>query len=144
MKLVVEKSGGKKEDAGKQDLSYIPEEWVSLWEQGVTVQALYAMDRIMAYGAAKYGKDNFRLVSPDRYWVAMGRHWDAHSRGELVDKDTGELHMHHVGCNAGILCILLGSKPEPRCTELSKAIGTAIIRRDPRAAAAIFQAIGLT
>lgn len=60
---------------------------------------------VLAHGAKKYGRFNWRHVAPERYLAAAVRHLYAWERGELVDEESG-LHpgLHALAC----VLILLG------------------------------------
>ena len=60
--------------------------------------ALESVAKVMKFGAAKYGKDNWRLAKGEdveRYKEAALRHLVADCSGELVDQDSGNLHIEH-------------------------------------------------
>ena len=79
---------GRKDDASKARCDLLPP------------RALEAVARVLAYGASKYGANNWRLV-PDlraRYTAATLRHLLAAMRGEVHDADTGEDHLAHAAC----------------------------------------------
>ena len=54
---------------------------------------------IMTYGAGKYKPNNWQKVEAWRYHAALLRHLEAIDRGEDYDKESGMLHIAHVGCN---------------------------------------------
>lgn len=78
---------GKKYDGGKPMLALLP--FIALIEIG----------KVMTFGAAKYGKDNWKLVEPAKYEHALFRHLFAWMSGEDRDEETGLLHLAHAGCN---------------------------------------------
>lgn len=60
--------------------------------------ALGLVATVMAYGAEKYEKDNWKLATGtdiDRYLDAALRHLSAHCSGELIDEESGNSHMSH-------------------------------------------------
>lgn len=64
-------------------------------------KALRAVASVMAYGAEKYKKDNWKKVEdPDRYMSAMFRHFSDIQEGETHDPESGLLHAAHLACNA--------------------------------------------
>ena len=85
-----------KEDNGKPKLSLVP------------LQILYDIAVVREYGCEKYpngGKDNWKLVSADRYRDAMFRHMIAYIRDPAsVDSESGLPHLWHLACNVAFLC----------------------------------------
>lgn len=82
-----------KADKGKPILTMVPP------------QIVFEIEKVRAYGNAKYGSpDNWKGVSPDRYWEALIRHvfaaWEDFRR---VDPESGLLHLAHISCNAAFL-----------------------------------------
>lgn len=79
---------GKKSDEGKRRWDLLPAEAV---EQIVDV---------LAFGAAKYGDENWRRVpmAERRYFAALMRHVWSWWKGEEMDKETGLPHLAHAGC----------------------------------------------
>ena len=79
---------GTKHDAGKPILGAIPP------------NAELAVGRVLAFGAAKYARDNWRLVedAQTRYMDAALRHLNAVRRGEGQDSESGEHHLAHAAC----------------------------------------------
>lgn len=55
--------------------------------------------KVLTFGAMKYSPDNWRLVEPERYTAALGRHINAWRRGEAKDNETGIHHLAHAMCN---------------------------------------------
>jgi len=83
---------GKKYDAGKPPVSLIPRE------------AIEAMARVLAFGAQKYGRWNWRQgMAWSRVIDACLRHLIAYADGEDCDPETGESHMAHVLACAAFL-----------------------------------------
>lgn len=79
----------RKDDQGKAPLSMIPR------------SALLAEARVMAFGAQKYGRDNWRGgMERSRLADAALRHILAWVDGEDADPETGESHWAHVRCCA--------------------------------------------
>ena len=68
---------------------------------------LDGLSRGMVYGASKYARDNWKLSigteDHDSFQhgtiQSMLRHIMAVAAGELVDEESGNLHMDHVACN---------------------------------------------
>jgi Domain of unknown function (DUF5664) len=87
-----------KADASKLRLSLIPPE------------AILALGRVLTFGAAKYGDNNWRLANSEadrgRIIDALLRHLIAHLSGERLDVDSGLPHLEHVLCNAAFLVAL--------------------------------------
>lgn len=82
-----------KADAGKPILTMVPP------------QIMFEIEKVRAYGNKKYGDvNNWKNVSPDRYWEALIRHvfaaWEDFRR---VDPESGLLHLAHIACNAAFL-----------------------------------------
>ena len=130
---------GRKDDAGKLDWTLLPESLHGdydddSWEptpanvvSGILggdggevmivgnrtglrdVSVLEDVVRVLAFGANKYGRDNWRSV-PDavrRYRAAACRHYAAHCRGELSDQESGLPHIAHMlACILFLGCLL--------------------------------------
>lgn len=69
-------------------------------------KALFAVMRVMTFGATKYGKYNYLQdggLEPSRLVDAAMRHtlswWD----GEKLDPESGESHLAHAICCLGML-----------------------------------------
>ena len=56
--------------------------------------------KVMGFGAKKYSKDNWQLVSnaQERYFDAAMRHLLTWKSGELKDKETSLSHLAHCAC----------------------------------------------
>lgn len=92
----------RKDDKGKPDLSLLPP------------RALLAVGRVLSFGAAKYGRENWANVpDPHRYEAAALRHLMAHLAGETADADTKESHLAHAAC-----CVLFLLELEARRVEV--------------------------
>lgn len=87
-------SNGVKHDVGKLRLDLLPPE------------AVRALAEVLTMGAAKYGPNNWRGVSVERYEAAMLRHWLAWKEGEKTDAESGLPHLAHVLANAAFLVAL--------------------------------------
>ena len=87
-----------KADAGKPKLSLVPP------------QIIRDIAVIREYGNNKYpegGKDNWKLVEPERYRDALFRHLLLYLEDPYgVDEESGLKHLAHVACNAAFLCEL--------------------------------------
>jgi hypothetical protein len=78
---------GIKNDAGKPPITLIAR------------TALEAEARVMAFGAKKYARDNWRAgLAWSRLLDAAMRHIMAIADGEDVDPETGEFHAAHARC----------------------------------------------
>lgn len=74
-------------DAGKAPLSLIPR------------SGLEGIARVMAFGAKKYGRNNWRNGMDWSRLIDAGlRHVEAFNDGEDRDPETGELHLYHALC----------------------------------------------
>lgn len=76
---------GIKYDGGKPDYSLLP------------FNALEEVVKVLTYGAAKYSRDNWKLVEPhkERYVAAALRHLTAYAREEKSDPESGRHHLAH-------------------------------------------------
>ena len=79
---------GVKHDQGKPDYTLLP------------MDALEEVVKVLAHGAQKYSRDNWRHVAAERYHQAAWRHRVAHTRGDLIDEDSGCLHLAMEAANA--------------------------------------------
>lgn len=77
---------GKKHDDGKLRYDLIPHE----------VEEELA--KVLTFGARKYDDNNWQGVGFDRYLAALRRHLAADRRGELLDEESGFLHLSHALC----------------------------------------------
>ena len=79
---------GKKYDEGKLRFSLMP------------LLATESMNRVLEFGAAKYGVDNWREVEDGerRYFDAAMRHLMAWMRGDPIDDESGLPHLAHAMC----------------------------------------------
>ena len=66
--------------------------------------------RVLAHGAAKYGKMNYKTIPIylSVYLAATKRHVNAMLAGEDLDPDSGLPHWAHVGANVHVVLSLLG------------------------------------
>jgi hypothetical protein len=84
---LVEASTGIKHDNGKPPISLIP------------VEAILGEADVFAFGAAKYGKHNFRHgMEHTRLLDAAMRHILAIVKGEDIDVESGKPHWAHARC----------------------------------------------
>ena len=61
--------------------------------------ALEGLATVLTFGAKKYAAHNWRSgISNSRLVAALLRHVFAILRGEYVDKESGLMHIDHVGC----------------------------------------------
>lgn len=79
-----------KKDAGKPRMWLLP--FVSLYE----------IAKVLTFGAKKYAAHSWQTVpdGEERYANALMRHLTSINEGEIYDKESGLLHIAHVGCNA--------------------------------------------
>lgn len=91
-----------KADAGKPIFTWVPP------------AIIRAIERVRAFGNKKYhDPDNWRNVSPDRYWQAYLRHtiaawWDFRKK----DKESGLRHIDHCACNLAFIMQFLEEEDE--------------------------------
>lgn len=70
--------------------------------------ALEEIARVLAFGAQKYGRQNWRKgISFSRLLDAAQRHLLAYADGEDKDPETGRSHLAHAGC-----CIMFALRME--------------------------------
>src|ERR1019366_102034 len=64
-------------------------------------QALREVARVVSFGAARYGDNNWRELekAETRYAAALMRHFEAWRLGEKLDKDSGIHHLAHCATN---------------------------------------------
>lgn len=88
-------SEGKKFDEGKIRYDLLP------------VDALREVARVLTFGAAKYGDNNWKITKPEsRYTAAAFRHGEAYRGGEMMDKESGVHHLaHRICCDLFLLQI---------------------------------------
>lgn len=62
--------------------------------------ALLEVSKVMAFGAKKYGDNNWQGLSDfqARYYDALQRHMLAWQMGEKLDQESGLPHLAHAGC----------------------------------------------
>lgn len=81
-------------------------------------KAMEAVAQVSAYGANKYkvafSEQNWRKVEngQNRYADALQRHFAAHLAGEVIDPESKQPHLAHVGWNAMALLELQDALPE--------------------------------
>lgn len=77
------------------------------WSYG-RMCAYDAIAEILAFGANKYGANNWQNVTDakGRYFSALVRQRVAIQDGEAIDPESGKLHLAHAGCNAFFLAAL--------------------------------------
>lgn len=86
-------SEGTKHDAGKPDLTLLPQE------------ALHSIARAFEYGARKYTRGNYKKgMAYSRVLAAAFRHGFAYASGEKLDSESGLSHLAHMGA---CVCMLL-------------------------------------
>lgn len=90
-----------KYDSDKEPLSWIPKEC----NKGIA--------EVLAYGADKYEKDNWRRGMPmSRYISAALRHINAWNSGEDVDPESGLSHIDHAMCGLMFVQWYIEHRPE--------------------------------
>lgn len=84
---------GLKYDSGKPKWNLLP------------LGAVQEIVKVLTFGAAKYGPDNWQGLedAKARYQAALLRHLTQHQSGEPYDKESGLLHLAHIGANAVFL-----------------------------------------
>lgn len=80
-------NAGRKDDSGKNRLDLLPP------------HALCEIGKVLTFGAARYGDDNWRKVTDarKRYTAALLRHVVAWMCGERNDAESGLHHLAHAG-----------------------------------------------
>ncbi len=60
---------------------------------------------VLTFGANKYSANNWQNIEcgTERYYAALIRHIQAWRKGELIDKESGLSHLHHVATNVMFL-----------------------------------------
>jgi hypothetical protein len=82
-------------NGGKPELSY------------VDLTCFEDCAKVLAYGATKYERNNWRKGMPiTKLLDSLLRHVAALQRGELIDSESGLPHIGHIQCNA----MFLGNK----------------------------------
>ena len=74
---------------------------------------ILSMANVLAFGMAKYAKDNWKLCTKENihlYWDAHDRHCLAYRMGEKVDPETGYCHLAHAACNLMFIQHILNKK----------------------------------
>jgi hypothetical protein len=90
-----------KHDTGKPDLAIIP------------IEALEAITEAMAYGANKYGRNNFKGGFKHlRLANAALRHIFAWVGGETMDKESGLSHISHAIASLAMLAWTIKHRPD--------------------------------
>jgi hypothetical protein len=90
-----------KNDTGKPQLSLIPREALELLARG------------FEYGAAKYERGNFKKGHKhSRLLDAALRHVYAMAAGEMIDEESGNLHLSHALCSLAMLAYHVKHHPE--------------------------------
>lgn len=84
-----------KETEGKKQWRHILDLWSEFGDLGDI------MDVIAKKG--KYPRGSWRHVPVEDFEDALMRHLDSHLKGDLVDKETGKLHISHVAWNCFVI-----------------------------------------
>ena len=93
-------SGATKHDGGKPQLSLIP------------VEALELLAQALAYGADKYGRNNFKKGHAwSRTLDAALRHLSAIAAGEFTDSESGNPHLSHALASLAMLAHAMKHHP---------------------------------
>ncbi len=93
-------SKGTKHDANKPDYTLIPKE------------AKDAMARAFSYGAAKYGRGNYKSgIEYLRLVAACDRHLTAWVAGEDIDPESGNSHIDHALASLAMLAFHIANSP---------------------------------
>ena len=109
---------GRKDTAGKDPWDLLP------------MGPIQAIVQVLAYGAKKYsvfgeagelirsGIGNWKHVEQPRekYYAATMRHLVSWRAGEIIDPETGLLHLAHAGCNVVFLLWFDLNRPAPANT----------------------------
>lgn len=94
----------KKQEAVKFDTDKAPMSLISR-------RAIEEEAKVMAFGATKYGRDNWRKgMEFSRLMDACLRHVYAFADGEDLDKETGLSHLAHARCCLAFLLEYEGKK----------------------------------
>lgn len=92
---------GVKFDAGKAPMSLLDR------------TALEQIAQVMAFGAQKYGRDNWRGgIQMTRLLDAAMRHLYAYADGETNDPESGLSHLAHAGCCVMFALNMAASRPD--------------------------------
>ena len=85
-------SRGAKYDAGKPRMDLVLRGFP---------QGLLEVAKVLTFGANKYAAHAWKNVpnAVSRYEAALLRHLIAHSKGEVVDPESGLPHLAHAACN---------------------------------------------
>lgn len=92
---------GTKHDAAKIPVDLFPEE------------AILRISEVLAFGAAKYGRHNWRQgIVYSRVYAAALRHLLAWSAGEQCDSESGLSHLAHAGACVAFLLEFEKTRPD--------------------------------
>lgn len=84
------------------------------WEL-LPLETIEQVVRVYTFGAEKYAPDSWQNLDDGyrRYKAALMRHIVAHEKGEMVDDESGILHLAHAAWNAiAMLHIVMNEKTE--------------------------------
>ena len=65
---------------------------------------LYELGKILTFGLKKYQEDSWKQVPLAKYEAALSRHLNEYFKGNLIDEESGELHLSHALTN---LCFMV-------------------------------------
>lgn len=94
-------SGGIKHDSNKPPLDLL------------TLEFLTGTANALAFGAAKYGRHNFKGgIDHSRLIAAALRHINQYNAGEDNDPESGESHLSHAAASLNMLMWMVANRPE--------------------------------
>lgn len=77
----------------------------------VDFKSLEPMVRVLEFGAAKYGRDNWKKgLPPQEILDSLMRHLADLMAGEKNDKESGLPHIGHIMCNAMFFSYFAGKQ----------------------------------
>jgi hypothetical protein len=99
-----------KYDEGKPQLGLIPPE------------ALVQIAKVMGFGAAKYGVNNWRDDGGNSPWIrtysSIQRHLNAWHAGEDLDPESGQSHLAHA--TTQLIILMIHQMEHPECDDRYK------------------------
>jgi hypothetical protein len=101
MEADIVEATGKKNDNGKPPIDLVP--------TGI----IRGIARVLAHGAEKYGRHNWRGgLACSRLYAAMQRHLMAWLDNADLDEDSGLQHLDHAACELAFLIDTLKTRPD--------------------------------